>query len=394
MKQFLVFALLLLLADCTTAPTTVQTSTDSLFNDSLFAPPSEHIGPENVFDLSEGMKDYLSSEIGSRSRMTDKQHALVEALYSKAKLKIEYDSTMTRNASEAFETRSGNCLSLVLLTASFAKAMGMPVQYQSVYSDQAISRSGGIIYLSGHVNLTLGSSDQSGSRLVRRDTSPLTIDFLPSSELGRQHVRVIRENTIVAMYLNNRAAEALAVGKIDDGYWWSRQAIKQDSTLLSAYNTLGVIYRRHGNPEESERILKYAIEREPGNTAPVSNLILALNDLGHTDEAQKWAEKLKKMDLFPPFYFFDKGLRAMKDKRYAEARELFAKEVERAAYHHEFHAWLAAAYYELGELDPARKHLTIALQNSTTPAERKLYAERLETIGLKARTSRGRESVR
>jgi len=387
-------ALLLLLADCATTPTTVQTSTDSLFNDGLFAPPSEHIGPENVFDLSEGMKAYLSSEIGARSRTTGKQHALVDALYSKAKLKIEYDPTMTRNAAEAFEARSGNCLSLVLLTASFAKAMGIPVQYQSVYSARTMSRSGGIIYLSGHVNLMLGSADQTGSSLLNRDTSPMTIDFLPSRELGKQHLRVIRENTIVAMYLNNRAAEALAGGKVDDGYWWSRQAIEQDPTLLSAYNTLGVIYRRHGNLKESERILKYIVEREPGNTAPVSNLVVVLNGLGRTTEAQEWAEKLKKMDPHPPFYFFDQGLQAMKDKRYTQARDLFAREVERAAYYHEFHAWLAAAYYELGELDLARKHLSIALQNSTTPAQQKLYADRLETITPKVRTPKGRESVR
>jgi hypothetical protein len=48
----------------------------------------------------------------------------------------------------------------------------------------------------------------------------------------------------------------------------------------------------------------------------------------------------------------------------------------------------------MGELALARKHLTIALENSNTPAERKLYAERLETLGPMARTSRGRESVR
>lgn len=378
---------LLLLAGCATQPAEVKPGAISLFNDRLFAPPSEPVGSESVFELSSAMKKYLSTEVVGNAQTADKQRALVDALYSKSKLKLDYDSSKTKNAAEAFEARSGNCLSLVLLTAAFAKAENIPVQYQSVYSERTMSRSGGIIYLSGHVNLVLGWADQTGSHLMDRAASAMTIDFLPSTEMGKQHVRAIREATILAMYLNNRASEALAAGNVDDSYWWSRQAIVQDPTLLSSYNTLGVIYRRHGNLEESERALRYVIEREPGNTAPISNLIVVLNALGRINEAQQWSAKLEKMDRFPPFYFFDLGLRAMKEKRYLQARDLFAREVGRAAYYHEFHAWLAAAYYELGEIDLARKHLTIALANSTTPAEQTLYADRLEAISLQSRTT-------
>ena len=43
-----------------------------------------------------------------------------------------------------------------------------------------------------------------------------------------------------------RAAEALAGGDVGGAYWWARAAIRQDPQFISAYNTLGVIYRRHG----------------------------------------------------------------------------------------------------------------------------------------------------
>ena len=49
---------------------------------------------------------------------------------------------MTRNAAEAFDARSGNCLSLVIMTAAFAKELGLPVRYQNVFVDEAWSRSG------------------------------------------------------------------------------------------------------------------------------------------------------------------------------------------------------------------------------------------------------------
>ena len=62
------------------------------------------------------------------------------------------------------------------------------------------------------------------------------------------------------------------------------------------------------------------------------------------------------------------------------ARDLFAKEVARAPYNHEFQFWLALAYLRLGSVEEARKHLALALENSTTRGERDLYAAKLEKL--------------
>jgi hypothetical protein len=45
---------------------------------------------------------------------------------------------------------------------------------------------------------------------------------------------------------------------------------------------------------------------------------------------------------------------------------MFAKALERAAYYHEFHFGLAAAYLGLGDLDKVLEHLALAKENSTT----------------------------
>ncbi len=98
---------------------------------------------------------------------------------------------MTRNAAQAFAARSGNCLSLVIMTAAFAKEMGLPVAYQNVYVDETWSRIGDIYFSIGHVNLTLGRRHDPTS--VRDDEADLlTIDFLPPSELRGLRTRVDR----------------------------------------------------------------------------------------------------------------------------------------------------------------------------------------------------------
>ena len=166
------------------------------------------------------MRRYVDEEIEPRTKLRGRQLALVDALYTKGELKLEYDSAMTRNAAQAFAARSGNCLSLVIMTAAFAKALDLPVEYQKVFVDDAWARAGNIYLAIGHVNLTLGrrATDGRRFRLSRRASKPresegMTIDFLPPDDMRSVRSRAIGEDIVVAMYMNNRAVEALAQGK-------------------------------------------------------------------------------------------------------------------------------------------------------------------------------------
>ena len=110
-------------------------------------------------------------------------------------------------AAQTFGERAGNCLSLVIMTAAFARLMGLPFQFQSVYVDDAVNRRDDFLFFIGHVNLTLAPRQ---SILKHRDVPNLmTVDFLPPQETQGLRIRVLSEQTIVAMYMNNRAAEAL-----------------------------------------------------------------------------------------------------------------------------------------------------------------------------------------
>jgi Tfp pilus assembly protein PilF len=376
MKIWPVLLLSMLLAACATPG--VAPLDDRLFNDRFFAVPSERIDARDVFAMSAEMKHFLATDMVEPLRTKGTQKGMIDALYNKDLLKLAYDSSTTRNAAETFEARSGNCLSLVIMTGAFAKQLGLTVRFQTVYVDETVSRSGDLYFYIGHVNLTVGRR-QSDLRLGASDTD-LTIDFLPQNELRGLRARVISEETIIAMYMNNRAAESLARGHIDDAYWWAREAIREDPRFLSSYNTLGVIYRRHGNLREAEAALAYAIEREPANVQVMSNLVPVLKDLGRVAESKALAAKLASIEPDPPFSYYDRGLVALRAGDYRTARDLFLKEIARAAYYHEFHFWLAVAYMNLGEAELARKHLVIAMETSATRNDHDLYAAKLDRL--------------
>jgi Tfp pilus assembly protein PilF len=352
---------------------------DALFADHLFSPPAQRISADQVFALSEPMRRYLEGEMKEPLALRGLHRGLLEALYRKNGLHLEYDAAVTRNAAEAFDARSGNCLSLVIMTAAFAKALGLEVRYQGAIIEPVWSRAGGMHFLSGHINVLLVGKS-TGRRTLYDAGEHLTVDFLPGDEVRGLRTWPIHEQTVVAMYLNNRAAESLAQGQVNEAYWWARAAIGADPSFLAAYNTLGVVYLRHGDMAQSERVLRAVLQREPGNAQALSNLMLALQRSGRASESEALQRKLTRLEPYPAFYFLDRGLSAMRLGDFATAKAFFAKEVERDPYYHESHFWLAIANANLGKLEEARKHLDLALEHSTTRSERELYSAKLERI--------------
>ncbi len=366
---------------CASAPHSDAVRPSQLFHDELFKPAAVAPDPATIFALSPAMEEYLAFDIARHSRNKGARQGLLDALYNKSLLQLEYDDSLTRDAAQAFAERRGNCLSLVIMTGAFAKRLGVPVRYQSVYVEEIWSRSSDMYFLSGHVNLSLGRR-MADAGFTSVGNEMMTVDFLPP-ERGKMHyTREISEEAVMALFMNNRAAESLRDGLVDEAYWWARGAIQVDPKQLLAYNTLAVIYRRKGMAVLAEPALKHVLAEEPANAQAISNLVLVMGDLGRYQEAQAYSQRLAALQPYPPYKYFNLGVEAMKAGDFAKARELFGKEIERSAYFHEFHFWSAMASFGLGDLKAARQQMALALENSTTVKDRERYSAKLDLLKL------------
>jgi tetratricopeptide (TPR) repeat protein len=362
-----------LLAGCAAAPPAVPP--DSLLADRLFAAPREAVRTDDIFVLSDAMRRYLAVDIADQIRLQGPQLGLVDALQKRAQLKLEYDAARTKNAAATFASRTGNCLSLVIMTAAFARELGVPIAYQAAYLDDSWSRAGDLLIASGHVNVTLAR--RLFDARTPRDRNPMTIDFLPAEDLGGLRTRDVSETTIVAMYANNRAAEALADGRLDDAYAWAAQSVRRDPAFAGAYNTLGVIYLRHGDFAEAERTFARVLADDAKDTRALANLAETYSRQGRSADAEAMRRRLAALESDPPYHFFDLGMAAARHGDWRSAREMFAREVARADANHEFHFWLGVADWRLGEESAALRHLTLAIDNSLTRDQHDLYAAKL-----------------
>jgi Flp pilus assembly protein TadD len=349
-----------------------------LFQDESFAAPVQRFRADDLFALSEPMRQFVADIRAHEWKSLGQAEALVRALHEKGQLRLEYDAAMTRTASEAFEARAGNCLSLVIMTAALAKKLELEVEYQSAMTKELWSRSGDLLLGSGHVNVTLSYGRINGvSPNYQWGKSALLVDFVPADEILGLPVREIPEQTIVAMYMNNRAVESLVLGKLDDAYGWARAAIRRSPGFPNSYNTLGVVYLRHGDMAQAERVFRFELQREPGDTTVMSNLADVLSRTGNEAQAAALRSRLARIDPNPPYYFFDLGMDAMRRNDFQTAKRLFAKEVYRADYNDEFHYWLGIAYLKLGDIDRARRQLLLAIERSQSRGGRDLYAAKL-----------------
>jgi tetratricopeptide (TPR) repeat protein len=283
-------------------------------------------------------------------------------LYSTEHLRLSYEALTTRTASEAFEARAGNCLSLVIMTAAFAKTMGLETRYQQVRAEDLWVRDGNLVHLVGHVNLALGR----GQSIVHRASSPvewLTVDFIPLEDA--QHLRslVIGEDRVIAMYYNNKAAEALSGGMTGPAYWWARAAVQADRRYAAAAVTMGVVMHRQGLLDKAELAQRAALQLDPD-----------------AQEGAQVLRRLKAVEPDNPITAHAAGMLAFQSGDFVRARDAFRSAVRRAPDDQEFHFMLAMSHQRLGDTQQAIEHLQRAQALAPTADRRRAYAEKIARI--------------
>jgi tetratricopeptide (TPR) repeat protein len=350
----------------------------SLFRDALFKPSSAPAEATRVFELDDAMRRYADTHLRPPGVRRDPRRALVEALGRSGNLRLAYDASHTGTAAETFHARSGNCLSLALMTAAFARHLDLPVTFRAVLADPEYERVGGLVLQSGHVNLQLshrGAWTQWGNE-------DLLIDFLPGVDLRGQRATMLSEAHVLALFMNNRAAEALADGLLDDSYAWARAALLQNPASGVAANTLAVVYMRRGERDAAEAALRHALARDATNTAALSNLAQVLRQGARTDEAQVIEARLAALQPHPPFHFLELGRQALASGDAARAADWFTRELRRQPYQHEVHFWAAQAWLQLGDGRRAAEHLRAAMDYSPTVARQRIYGAKLDRLRL------------
>ena len=269
---------------------------------------------------------------------------------------IAYTAGHSTTAAQTWQQRRGDCLSLAVLTYSVARALGMDARMQEVPTPVLYDRRGPLDFVNQHVNVLFqrarrNAPDGAGYRDV-------IVDFEPELASGRAGL-ALSEDSVLARYRNNIAAEHLAAGRTALAYAHFKAAIQADPAFAATYGNLAVLYRQAGLAVEAEQLLRRALVLADPPDVPLHALHQLLLEQGRTAEAAGYAVQLQARQARDPYHWIALGSRHLEA---GEVRQAIAALERAQAMAHGFaevHRHLALAYWRAGEPVRANEQLAV-----------------------------------
>lgn len=383
------------LSACVSSPSVVQSPTPAhLFADDIFAPVSDIPTVDDIFYLPDDVitevkrdfvtysfsrqhpmlaNEWLAHYINAQQNQNHQQNSVFSAANSASNRRavagevselelpqslFRYQDYLTQVASKTFAQRAGNCMSLVVMTAALANALGIHAQYYDIAVEPMWDKQGDFYLMNGHVNLQLLAPEN--QRVIYSASRGILVDFMPAQAL-RAYAKVgMSKSTLIAMFYNNMAAESLVNGNIDRAYALVTAGLKQGE-FTPALNTLAVIYRRKGDNVLAERVYRYALQRDSNDMTTLYNLAVMLGEQNRLDEWAKVHKILELERIKNPYYYYDMAQQAYDEHNYTEALTWYRRALDKADYRHEFFFGISQTYWALGDMKRAKVNMQKAL---------------------------------
>jgi tetratricopeptide (TPR) repeat protein len=354
-----VLALLLLLSACATVPT-----------DRITPPPLLHAGPAvevediDVLLVSPEMDRFLDRYILNYEDPRTRLELLIRSVMVGGNLGFEYDEARTLTASEAFRTRSGNCVGFSNMIVALARQAGLAAQYQEVFLRPVWSdHLDDTVLLVKHVNVVVKS---------RQFSWAVDVSGVEIHPTDRR--RIVDDSYAKALYLNNLAVDALLKNDLPTAYAYMRSAIDASSEAVDPWVNLGVIYGRNDQLDDAAQAFQQALKIEPGDFSALSNLYEIYLEQEKFALAAELEPRVERYRRNNPYYLLRLSDEALALEQYQESISLLKKAIKRKEDDHKLYFALAKTQYLSGKMTAAQKSLLRARE--LAPEDMLAYYER------------------
>ena len=129
---------------------------------------------EQVFALSDEAKAFVDEAIKQEDDQRQQIKVLVAKIFDRSDLNLLYRGNANTVASDTFQNRSANCLSMSIMTYALASYAGFDASLQDIDIPEYWTRRDGFSLLNGHVNVRVVPKEYSN---IIRLTTQQTIKF-------------------------------------------------------------------------------------------------------------------------------------------------------------------------------------------------------------------------
>ncbi|WP_416307847.1 tetratricopeptide repeat protein [Neptunicella sp. SCSIO 80796] len=334
---------------------------------------------QQVFSLDRSVTDYLEDNILTLTTPLERMDQLSEQLFNPEKINLLYQTNANGVASQTFNSKTANCLSMSILAYSMAKYVGLSVTFQDVVIPEFWNLREDVSFLNGHVNLVLfAKTPVNDGQAYKIDT--LEVDFSDSFASSRFRKNPIGKKTALAMFYNNIGAEALVAKDFNRAYAYFRQAMLTDPDYISGWSNLGVLYRMSGHYQWAEQVYNAGLALDDNNRNILDNLVVLLEHTDRKEQADEIRWRINKQRQSNPYYHYFLGQQEYQNGNWQKAIQHFRRAKTLNQFDHHFYFGLAKAYFELGNVDETRRNLNLARRYAIDEQQSNQYLTKLSLL--------------
>ncbi len=325
---------------------------------------------DEVMAIPAPLRELVQARVVAPGGPRDAQlQRLVSLMFDQDGLGLEYDHQVTRSVADTWQARRANCLSYTLLFVALSRELGFDARVQEVGEVLAWYQEAGFVYNASHVNVSLRMGAQRRS-----------VDFDRSILAARGTPSIIGMDRAMAHFHNNRGAELMADGRLDDALASLQAALQADGAFNPAWNNLGVLLQRQGDADGAERAFLTALRLDPDHVAALSNIVALYRRRGDGRLEQRYAWRLSNIQRKDPFQRFMVALECEHGGDYACAISEYRQALRGNSREHLFRFGLARAYYLSGDIARAEHEMGKALAYADSAQLRQVYQRKLDHL--------------
>ncbi|WDE02873.1 tetratricopeptide repeat protein [Thalassomonas viridans] len=334
---------------------------------------------EEIFAIDDEMRQMIAEQVAPEKSFKKRAVKLLQQIFKKDNLGLAYRSSANVVATDAYHTNTANCLSLTIMAYALAREAKLNVNFQEVLIPEYWVRHGEHNMLTGHVNLRLSAGKRPQQTIIF-GSNDIEVDFDPFVIKKSFPKRSIKKSTVLAMFYNNKGAQALIDADYTGAYAYLKAATLADPGFSTGWGNLGLLYRFNGQIDLAKQTYRHAIGLSKRNFTAMSNLSLLLKKEGKVEEAAGIQREIVRKREKNPYYHALLADEAFHEGDVGLAVRLYKKAIKLDNKAHEFYFGLAKAYYRQGKLDSAKRAMKKAIALNRIPQTEYEYLAKLDFL--------------
>ena len=304
----------------------------------------------DVYALSETQREKFSTWFEAPAQQHLQPHNRLAAFLEKTLYGFSFSGS-THTAQEAAHAGEGNCLSLAILTAAYARLAGLEVKFQTVNSPPSYKKYGDLLIISSHVRTKILKpvlkEDTASENTLKIARGGIIIDYF--SQFDNVTGGYVTGDEVTAMFYRNHVAQALIEKRYSEAFWLAHKALTLAPGAPENITAMALALRRIGKGVEADNLYQRSVEAGVNNVALLSNYSKRLQMLGKYAQADEIDKLILDNEDDNPYAWVALGHERLAAKEPRRAEALFKKALHLAPYLDDIYMGLASSYFLQGK---------------------------------------------